>query len=77
MKGGDPVPEGPESNEHRAVSISASMFAAMLVNIHQRAGQLQYPHLLCCGNRWRQQHSQLLGQTTWIAVHFKGTGLSL
>lgn len=59
-----------------AVNISTGVFAAMPINIHQRAGQLQNPHLSCCGNWWRQQHSQLLGQTTWNAVHFKGTGLS-
>ncbi|CAM4643451.1 unnamed protein product [Lepidochelys kempii] len=57
-----------------AVSIRAGVFSAMPVNIHQRAGQLQYPHLLCCGNQWGQQHSQLPDQTTWIAVHFKGAG---
>lgn len=39
-----------QSNEHMAVTISTGVFVAMPINIHQRAGQLQNPHLLCCGN---------------------------
>lgn len=47
------------------------VFAAML-STSTREQSSSNTHIFHARNRWRQLHSQILGQTTWIAVHFKG-----